>query len=473
MSEGYDAVVVGSGPNGLAAAITLARAGRSVLVIEGADQPGGAARTAELTLPGFLHDVGSSIHPTAVASPFFRQLPLRDHGLEWIHPDFPLAHPLDGGQAVIQERSVSRTAQRLGRDAPAWSRLFAPLVAGFDRIDRELTGPLTPFVRSPLRMLWMAWIGFRSAESLAGWFRDEPARALLAGHAAHSVLPLERSPSAAAGVFLATLAHRVGWPMPRGGAASITRALLGYLGSLGGELRTGQWVRDLRELPPSRLVLLDVTPRQFLAMAGDRLPPGYRARLERFRYGPGVFKVDYALDGPVPWSHPEVARAGTVHVGGTFAEVARSERSAWQGTGCHSPFLLCAQTSRFDPSRAPAGKHTLWAYCHVPPGFGGDLSEAVDRQIERFAPGFRDLVLARSVMGPARLEAGNPNLVGGDITGGAMTLDQLFTRPLAQRVPYATALPGVFLCSSSTPPGGGVHGMCGYHAARVALRQGN
>ena len=458
--------MVGSGPNGLAAAIELARNGRSVLVLEAAEQAGGGMRTAELTLPGFHHDVCSSIHPMGLASPFFKRLPL---DVEWIHPDAPAAHPLDGGRAVMLERSVSQTAAQLGRDGATYQRLMAPFVTGWDRMDREALGPVRPFLRGPFLMLRFAWAGLRSAESLVSRFRGVEARALFSGIAAHSVIPLSWVPSAAAGMALGTIAHRFGWPMARGGSGSLARALLGYLHTLGGKVETGVPVRRLKDIPDARVKLLDVTPRQFVTMAGDELPANWKRRYERFKYGPGVVKVDYALSQPVPWSNPEVRRAATVHLGGTFEEVARAEAESWEGRHAERPFVLGVQTSLFDPTRAPEGKHTFWAYCHVPHGSPLDVSGWIEDQIERFAPGFRDCVLARHVMTPDRLEVYNMNYVGGDITGGAMTMRQLFTRPVVQMDPYRTPIPGVFLCSSSTPPGGGVHGMCGFHAARSAM----
>ncbi len=458
--------MVGSGPNGLAAAIELARNGRSVLVLEAAEQAGGGMRTAELTLPGFHHDVCSSIHPMGLASPFFKRLPL---DVEWIHPDAPAAHPLDGGRAVMLERSVSQTAAQLGRDGATYQRLMAPFVTGWDRMDREALGPVRPFLRAPFLMLRFAWAGLRSAESLVSRFRGVEARALFSGIAAHSVIPLSWVPSAAAGMALGTIAHRFGWPMARGGSGSLARALLGYLHTLGGKVETGVPVRRLKDIPDARVKLLDVTPRQFVTMAGDELPANWKRRYERFKYGPGVVKVDYALSQPVPWSNPEVRRAATVHLGGTFEEVARAEAESWEGRHAERPFVLGVQTSLFDPTRAPEGKHTFWAYCHVPHGSPLDVSGWIEDQIERFAPGFRDCVLARHVMTPDRLEVYNMNYVGGDITGGAMTMRQLFTRPVVQMDPYRTPIPGVFLCSSSTPPGGGVHGMCGFHAARSAM----
>jgi phytoene dehydrogenase-like protein len=465
-----DAIVVGSGPNGLAAAIALARAGRSVLVLEAAETVGGGMRTAELTLPGFRHDVCSAIHPLGLGSPFFRKLPLEEHGLEWIHPPAPLAHPCDDGTAVVLERSVESTAEALGADARAYRRLMEPLTASADSLLGDLLGPL----RLPRHPAALARFGLQAilpADRLARrTFHGERARALFAGLAAHSMLPLSRSPSAAFGLVLGLLGHHVGWPLPRGGSQSLADALAAHLRSLGGEIECGRRVGSLDELPRAGTVLLDLTPRQLVAMAGDRLAAGYRRRLQGFRYGPGVFKLDLALDGPVPWRAAECARAGTVHLGGTLDEIAASEAQVSTGRVPDRPYVLLAQQSLFDTSRAPAGKHTVWAYCHVPNGATVDMAERIEAQIERFAPGFRELVIARHALGPAALERYNPNYVGGDINGGIQDLRQLFTRPAARLVPYETGLPGVFLCSSSTPPGGGVHGMCGYWAATAALR---
>jgi phytoene dehydrogenase-like protein len=476
----HDAIVVGSGPNGLAAAIALARAGRSVLVVEGRDTIGGGLRTEELTLPGFLHDTCSAIHPLGVASPFMRSLPLAEHGVEWIHPPAPLAHPLDDGTAVVLERSVDETAAGLGVDGDAWRKLLGPLV---DASEALVEGALAPIAsrppRHPLAMARFGLHALRSATGLArGRFEGERARALFAGNAAHAMLPLEARATASFGLILAMLGHAVGWPLPRGGSQQVANAMASYLGSLGGELETGRQVESLDELVAQShkpLVLLDVTPRQLLALAGDRLDGRYRRALERYRYGPGVVKLDYALSAPVPWTAPACARAATVHVGGTLEEIAAAEALVARGGVPERPYVLVAQQSLFDPSRAPAGRHTLWAYTHVPHGSGSSTTEeavvAMEAQLERFAPGFRELVLARSVLGPAELEARNPNYVGGDINGGSAELRQLFARPVASPTPYRTPLDGVYLCSSSTPPGGGVHGMCGVHAARAALRR--
>lgn len=468
-STTYDAIVVGAGPNGLAAAIEIARNGLSVLVLEANDTAGGGVRSAELTLPGFVHDVGSAIHPLAAASPFFHSLRLEEHGLEWVHPPAPLAHPLDNGTAAVLERSVEATAAGLGRDAEAYRRLMQPLARDWEKISPAVLGPPRPS-RHPFALARFGLEAMRSARGLAEHtFEAGQARALFAGNAAHSFLPLELRPSAAFGLILNALGHVTGWPFPRGGAQRLTGALVSCLRSLGGEVLTGARVASLDELPPARTVLLDVTPRQLMEIAGDRFPVRYRRALRRYRYGPGVFKVDYALDGPVTWRAPECLRAGTVHLGGTLEEIAAGERAVSRGEHPERPFVLAAQQSLFDGTRAPAGKHTLWAYCHVPNGSAFDMTDRIEAQIERFAPGFRDLILARSVMGPAALEQWNSNLIGGDINGGASNLRQLFTRPVARFVPYSTPAEGVYLCSSSTPPGGGVHGMCGYFAARAAL----
>jgi len=465
-----DAVVVGAGPNGLAAAIELARSGLSVRVVEAADTVGGGARSAELTLPGFLHDVCSAIHPLGVASPFFRTLPLAEHGLEWIEPPAALAHPFDDGTAVVLERTPDAAVPALGEDESRWRRLFAPLARDAESLLEDVLAPL----HLPAHPLRLARFGARAAlpaTALARLsFRGTKARGVFAGLAAHSMLPLERPPSAAFGLMLGLLAHAVGWPLPRGGSQRLSDALAFHLRSLGGEIETGRRVDSLAELGDVRPVLLDLTPRGLLALAGDRLPARYRRRLERYRYGPGVFKLDWALDGPIPWRAEECARAATVHLGATLEEIAASERAAFCGEIAERPYVLLAQQSLFDPTRAPAGRHTAWAYCHVPNGSAIDMTGRIEAQVERFAPGFRERILGRSALGPADIERYNENYVGGDINGGAAILSQLFTRPVARVSPYTTPLPGVFLCSASTPPGGGVHGMCGFHAAQAAMR---
>jgi phytoene dehydrogenase-like protein len=477
--DAYDAVVIGAGPNGLAAAITLARAGHSVIVYEAKDTIGGGSRSRELTLPGFVHDVCSAIHPYALVSPFFRTLPLERYGVEWVYSPAPLAHPLPDGRAAVLERAFGDLDKTLGPDAAAWRRLIAPQVAWWDTIVDGALGPIRPLhqLQRPVRSLALARFGAYALQSVRGLaersFADDPARALLAGIAAHSMLPLERAPTAAAGVLMATMAHVVGWPMARGGSQRIVDALAAYLRDLGGEIVTGTPIATLDELPPARAILADVTPRQLLAMAGDRLPAGYSRRLARFRYGPGVFKMDFALDGPIPWRNPDCLRAATVHVGGTLPELAASERAVWSGEPPERPFVLLAQQSLFDETRAPAGKQTAWAYCHVPAGSDVDMTARIEAQIERFAPGFRDRILARHTLTASEMEAYNANYVGGDINGGLASLTQLFTRPLITpniANPYATPAKGLYLCSSSTPPGGGVHGLCGYFAAHAALR---
>jgi phytoene dehydrogenase-like protein len=465
-----DAVVVGSGPNGLSAAIVLARAGRRVTVLEGSQTVGGGCRSEELTLPGFVHDTCSTAHALALASPFLSSLPLADHGLELVHPETPLAHPLDDGSAVLLERSVEETADGLGPDTDAYRRLFEPLVRRAPELMHEILGPLRP-PRHPLVMARFAPTALRSGVGLArSRFEGERARALLAGCCAHSMLSLRSAASAAFGVVLILSAHRVGWPVARGGSQRLADALASHLRSLGGEIETGRWVESLDQVPGFGATLLDVTPRQLLRLAGSRLPDSYARRLARYRYGPGVFKLDWALDGPIPWTAPEVARAGTVHVGGTLEQIAVSEQAATRGEHSEQPFVLLVQPSLFDDTRAPDGKHTAWAYCHVPHGSTRNMTEAIETQVERFAPGFTELIAGRSSMNAADVGQRNPNYVGGDINGGLQDLRQLFTRPVARPVPYSTPVDGLYICSSSTPPGGGVHGMCGYFAARSALR---
>jgi phytoene dehydrogenase-like protein len=463
----YDAIVIGSGPNGLAAAITLAREGWSVCVHEANETIGGGARSAELTQPGFIHDLCSAVHPLTVGSPFFRDLPLNEHGLEFIHPTVPLAHPLDDGSAVILSRSVEDTSHNLGTDSASYRKLMLPLVNDWHLIDNELLGPIH-FPRRPIPMLRFGLKAFGSARGLANrYFKGPHARALFAGLAGHSMLPLERLPSAAFGLVLGITGHAVGWPIPRGGAQRIADALASYFRSLGGDIITRSRVESLDALAPASAILCDITPRQLLKIAGQRLPVRYKRKLENYRYGPAAFKMDWALAGPIPWTAKECINAGTVHLGGTLEEIAASESAAWQGRHTNRPFVLLSQPSIFDSSRAPAGKHTVWAYCHVPNSSTFDMTERIEDQIERFAPGFRSLVLARHVMLPAELEHRNSNLIGGDINGGVQDIRQMFTRPTLQM--YSTPAKGVYLCSSSTPPGGGVHGMCGYFAAQRVL----
>lgn len=464
----YDAVVIGSGPNGLAAAITVAQAGHSVLVLEGQEHIGGGTRSQELTLPGFKHDVCSAVHPTGLLSPFFRTLPLAAHGLEWIHPGAPLAHPLDDGTAVMLERSLEQTAANLGSDDQRYAEVMTPLVSNWDTLAPLLLGSRR-FPKHPFAAAHFGLSAMRSASGFArSAFREQRARALFAGNAAHSILPLEKMPTAAFGLVFAAMGHMVGWPIARGGSSSIANALASYLRSLGGEIGVNSMIESLDQLPPARIVLCDVTPRQLLRIAGPRFPQPFRHKLEQYRYGPGVCKVDWALDSPIPWKAEACARAGTVHLGGTLDEIAASERAPWHGEIAATPFVLLSQPTLFDSTRAPAGKHIAWAYCHVPNGSSADVSERIEMQVERFAPGFRKRILKRSTLLTSDLERGNPNLVGGDINGGSAELGQLFLRPTARI--YRTAAKNIYICSSSTPPGGGVHGMCGNLAARLALK---
>ena len=467
--EKYDAVIIGSGPNGLSAAIALVRSGHSVLVLEAHDTIGGGCRTLPLTLPGFRHDVCSSIHPMAVISPFWRELPLAEHGLEWVFPPTPCAHPFDDGTAAALEQSVGSTADTLAEDGPAYRRHVGPLVEVANDLFGDLFGPLR-LPRYPIAALKFGRAAIRSVEGLCRkWFTGLKARALLAGLGGHAVLPLDHRPGAAIALMLGLAGHAVGWPSPRGGAQTLADALASYFRSLGGEIETGRRVESLAELPPSRVVFFDLSPKQIVTLASDRLTPRYLRKLSRFRYGPAVFKIDYALREPIPWRAEACRRAGTVHVGGTFEEIADSERAAWNGEHCEKPYLIVTQPGRFDPSRAPAGQTTAWAYCHVPNGSTADMTEPIESQLERFAPGFKDCVLARAVHSPADIERYNPNYVGGDIAAGAHTLWQMFARPVASLNPYATSDSALFICSASTPPGGGVHGMCGFAAAKSAL----
>ena len=470
-ADGFDAVVVGAGQNGLVAAVLLAEAGRRVLLVEAGPRVGGALRSEELTLPGFRHDVGGTVVPLALASRAYRELAPQQDGVEFVHPPVPAAHPLDGADAVLVHRSVGRTAAGLGRDGAAWRSVVGRAAAAGPALVDTLLSPLS-VPRAPVVAARYGLSGALPATALARLrMRTAAGRAVLAGMAAHSALDLRQPITGGYGILLASMAHSVGWPVIRGGSQNLADALAARLVRLGGEVQTGTRVTDLGQLPPARAVLLDLTPRQLLAVAGDRLPPGYRRRLERFRYGAGVFKLDWALDGPVPWRDPAVAGAGTVHLGGTMEEIAASERDVARGRHPQRPYVLCVQPTVADPSRAPAGKHVLWAYCHVPNGSDVDMTAAIEAQVERFAPGFGDRVLARHVMAPAAMEAFDANLVGGDFGGGAPDLRQFVARPVLGLHPWRTPVPGVFLCSASTPPGGGVHGMGGWHAARLALRE--
>ncbi|GAB3931696.1 phytoene desaturase family protein [Larkinella terrae] len=465
----FDAIVVGSGPNGLAAAITLQRAGLSVLVLEGKTEIGGGLRSAELTLPGFMHDTCSAIHPLAVNSPFFRTLPLSAHGLEYIEPPVAAGHPFDDGTAALLTRSVAETAHSLGADEKAYLNLFKPLIDQWPRIDADVLGPLT-FPSHPIDFALFGLKALPPSTWLAHRFQTKQAKGLLAGMAAHSIQPLTNFATSAIAVVLMTAAHVRGWPLPKGGSYQIASALASYFRSLGGKIETGFYVSDLAQLPSSRVVLFDITPRQLLQIAGHRFSSIYQWQLNRYRYGMGVFKVDWALDGPIPFTAEGCRRAGTVHLGNTLEEIADSERQATNGRHPEKPYVLLAQQSLFDSSRAPAGKHTAWAYCHVPNGSTVDRTAAIEQQIERFAPGFRDRILARHTMNTAQIQEHNPNYIGGDINGGIIDIGQLFTRPALRWSPYRTSAKGLYICSSSTPPGGGVHGMCGFHAAQRALK---
>jgi phytoene dehydrogenase-like protein len=468
------AVVIGSGPNGLVGAIVLARAGFSVVVHEAEETIGGGVRSDALTLPGFRHDVCSAIHPLGRQSPAFRELALP---IDWIEPPAPAAHPFDDGTAVMLERGIDATAEALGPDGPAYRRLVAPLARHWRTIEPLLLGPFPPAPRAVLHatrslgaatILRSAGAALADARSLAeSLFATERARGFFAGHAAHSMLPLERRPSAGFGLALVVIGHALGWAFPRGGSQAIADALRARLEEHGGEIRTSS---PVDELPQADVVLADVMPRELARIARGRLPERYERELGRYRHGPGAFKLDWALSGPIPWRAGECARAGTLHLGATLDEISASEWDSWTGRASGRPFVLLAQQSLFDPTRAPEGAHTAWGYCHVPNGFDGDVTDAIEGQVERFAPGFRELVLARSVLRPPELERRNRNLVGGDVGGGVADLGQLFFRPARRLIPYRTPLRGVYLCSSATPPGGGVHGMCGYAAARIALR---
>jgi phytoene dehydrogenase-like protein len=468
----YDAIVVGSGPNGLAASITLAKAGCSVLLLEGKETIGGGTRTMELTLPGFMHDVCSAIHPIGAASPVFRSLNLTNGELDWIYSPAALAHPLDDGTAITLERSISETAELLGIDSRSYTQLMEPLAQNWEKLVTDLLGPLR-LPKNPIPFINFGRNALRSVNSLArSHFKGERAQALIAGLGAHSIMTLDNRFSASFALMLGSLGHAVGWPLASGGSHKIADALASCLSALGGSIRTNQLIVSLDQLPPSRVVLFDVTPKQVMDITDPHLNEKYAKRLRAHRYGPGVFKVDWALSDPIPWKASDCARAATVHIGGTFDEIAGSEDAVGRGELPDKPFVILAQQSLFDSTRAPAGKHTAWGYCHVPNGSTFDMTERIESQIERFAPGFRECVLARNTMSPADLEEYNPNYLGGDIAGGVQKFGQIYVKPaLRRRGPYSTGLKGFYLCSSSTPPGGGVHGMCGYHAALAALRQ--
>jgi phytoene dehydrogenase-like protein len=469
VSTDYDAVVVGAGPNGLAAGILLQQKGLSVLLIEGRKEVGGGMRSAELTLPGFVHDICSAIHPLGAASPFFSTLPLEEHGLEWIFPPVAAAHPFDDGKAALLTGTVGETARGLGPDESAYRRLMAPLERAWPDLAPALLGPFR-CPAHPLEMAEFGLLGLPSAATLARRFQTRETRGFIAGMAAHSMQPMTNLTTAAVALIFMIIGNRKGWPLPRGGSRALAGALASYFTALGGRILTDTWVTDLGQLPSSRMLLLDLTPRQLLQLGGQRWSPLYRRQLEKFRYGPGIFKVDWALADRIPFTASGCHEAGTVHLGNTFEEIAAAEAQVAAGGHPERPFVLLTQQSIFDDSRAPAGKHTGWAYCHVPNGSRKDMTEAIESQVERFAPGFRERILARHVMDTAEMEAYNPNYIGGDINGGYTDLRQLFTRPALRSSPYRTSAKGIYLCSSSTPPGGGVHGMCGYHAARRALK---
>jgi phytoene dehydrogenase-like protein len=465
----YDAIVVGSGPNGLAAAIALQQAGISVLLLEGKATIGGGLRTAEITLPGYLHDICSAIHPMAVTSPFFNTLPLQQHGLEFIYPDIAAAHPFDDGTAAVLKKSIPETARLLGADERNYLKLIQPLVKIWPEIVADVLRPL----HIPKHPLLMAQFGIQalpSAKFLSGKFSTEKAKGLWAGMAAHSIQPLTNTATSAIGLVLMAAAHLKGWPVPTGGSVSIANALASYFISIGGKIETNCYVKSLDQLPAAKAVLLDVTPKHLLQIAGNRFSSFYTKQLQRYRYGMGVFKMDWALSGPIPFTALECRQSGTVHIGNTFEEIAAGEQLSSSGKHPEKPFVLLTQSSVFDASRAPAGKHTAWAYCHVPHGSTVDMTAVIEDQVERFAPGFKDLILARHSMNTAQMEAYNPNYIGGDINGGICDIGQLYTRPALRWSPYTTPAKGIYICSSATPPGGGVHGMCGYHAGRKALQ---
>lgn len=469
--KAYDVVVIGAGPNGLAAALRVVEAGYSVLVLEAAHTVGGGTRSAELTIPGFTHDVCAAVHALGTSSPVFSAESLGEHAPRWVLPDIPFAHPLAGGRAGVLHRDLAATADGLGADGRAWHRLMKPLIDRWDDLSPQLLAPLLSVPKHPIVVARFGLKALQPASLLVRRFKTDEAKALFGGCAAHAFLPLGRPLTASFGLALAASGHVGGWPFAAGGSQAVADALAARLVELGGEIRTDTLVRDLGELPAHRAAMFDTNPRQLASIAGDSLPERYRKRLRKFHHGPAAFKIDYALDAPVPWTNESCRRAGTVHLGGTFAELAAAQKAVAAGQMPERPFVLTAQPSLFDSSRAPSGKHTLWAYAHVPHGFTGDATDAIERQIERFAPGFRDIVLHKRVAAPTALEQYNPNYVGGDIAGGAHTGLQLFFRPTISPRPYVTPNTKLFLCSASTPPGAGVHGMCGWHAAARVLRE--
>jgi phytoene dehydrogenase-like protein len=467
----YDAVVIGSGPNGLSAAIELARNNRKVLVVEGADTIGGGTRTAELTLPGFYHDFCSAVHPMGVLSPYLKTLPLADFGLKWMYPEASVAHPLDNEPTILLKKSLKETGAYLGKDAKKWERLFDYFQKNGEALLEDSLKPLG-FPKNPLLL---ARFGLKAMMPATGFansaFKDKYAKALFAGCAAHSVLPLEKMFTAALGMIFGVTGHMEDWPVAQGGSHSITNSMAKYFESLGGEIRTSTWITSMDDLPPADTYIFDTDPIQLAKIAGSNLPEGYRKRLQKYNFGPGTFKIDWALDGPIPWSDKNTLKASTVHVGGTLEEISLSEKMAWEGEHCDKPFLILCQQSMFDDSRAPKGKHTGYAYCHVPNGSTKNMTAAIENQVERFAPGFKDIILKRYTINTAGFQRYNPNYFGGAITGGAADITQLFTRPVARLNPYTTPNPKIFICSAATPPGGGVHGMCGYWAAQAVLKR--
>jgi phytoene dehydrogenase-like protein len=467
----YDAIVVGSGPNGLSAAIVLAQAGLSVLVREANQTIGGGARSLPLTLPGFIHDIGSAVHPMAASSPFFRSLSLEKFGLEWIQPPTPLVHPLDNEPSIVLARDLAAMTATLTPDGAAYRRLIQPLVHQWEHLAPEILSPPLHLPSHPFTMARFGIPALLPALTLTNLcFRGERAKALFAGLACHAVVPLDKLATSAIGLVMAAAGHAVGWPIPRGGSQQITEALASCLRSLGGVIETDARVQSTDSLPPSRAILFDLSPSQVVRIAANRLPKAYADKLRRFRHGPGIFKIDWALSAPIPWIDPECTRTATLHLGGSAQQIAAGEAAAWNGKHTDAPFVLLAQQSLFDPSRAPLGKHTGWAYCHVPHGSTRDMTNVIEDQVERFAPGFRDSILARATMNTTQVEQSNENFIGGDIGGGANNLQQLLFRPTLSLDPYRTPADGLYLCSASTPPGGGVHGMCGYHAAISALK---
>ncbi|MFT3822584.1 MAG: NAD(P)/FAD-dependent oxidoreductase [Chitinophagaceae bacterium] len=469
MAVTYDAIVVGAGPNGLAAAITLQQAGLSVLLLEGKNEVGGGLSTLELTLPGFLHDTCSAVHPLAVLSPFFQSLPLQQYGLSYLYPDVQAAHPLDDGSTAVLLKGLPETAALLGEDEIVYKKELQSVTDDWPLIDRELLGPLH-FPGKPLAMARFGMKALPSAQYFAKRFATGKARALWAGMAAHAVQPLDQPATSAIGLVLLAAAHLAGWPVPQGGSASIAKALAGYFVAIGGKIETGFYVRELKQLPAARAILFDVSPRQLLGIAGHKFSAVYQWQLQRYKYGMGVFKIDWALDDAIPFVNEECRRAGTVHLGNTFEEIAANEQATSRGQHPDRPFVLLAQQSIIDTTRAPLGKHTAWAYCHVPNGSTVDMTERIEQQVERFAPGFKDQIIARHTMNTEQLETHNPNYIGGDVNGGSLHISQLFTRPALRYSPYRTSAKGLYICSASTPPGGGVHGMGGYNAAKQALK---